>query len=287
MQWISTHLYTSVIVAVVLLLGGGTLLVRGRAPVDVQQHNGNTWSGSGSAVDSLTHDTTYTQGSALSVERATNAAIPQLSYSQEAGTSPSDDALAALQALAQKASTSGVRIEAGTDVTLSDLYALIPHGIGSATTTTIRRSVREQALFTYGNEAGAPIDAYGTTHQKQAYIIADFIADRANAGKQAAAARIGNDLKIVGRELAAIANVPTDIRAMHDALASSYTILGDKLIAFSNTKTDQELLASALEYNASVEQFNKTFLALATFFEISEVRFGAGDAGHVFTFSGQ
>lgn len=284
MRWISTHPYTSAIIGSILLISVGVFVVRARSPVS-GQHNNDTWGGFGAVVGNTLPDTQQ-ETAVRSVGEARETSIPQLSYGQGGSAGVSDDALSALKALAEAASTSNVSIQTTEDITIESLYKLLPHGISAATTTTIRRSQREQALFNYGNTVGAPIEIYGGTHQNQGYIIADFIAERTNQAKQDAVARIANDLTIVGNQIATTENVPSDLRAMHDTLSQSYMRMGEQLTTFSKARTDEELLAASLSYNTRVEEFNKAFLALATLFEIAEVQFGIGDPGHVFMFGG-
>lgn len=272
------------VIAALLLISAGIVLVNARSPVS-EYKDANTWGGFGATVGNNTDDTSPSRIATPETGQATDTAIPQLSYTS--GTAEqSEDALSVLRLLAEAASTSGVYISRIDELTIENLYKLLPRGFGTATTATIRRSPREQALYTYGNEAGAPIEAYGSIHRNQSYSIADFIADRGNSAKQAAVSRIGDDLSAVGKELGALTSVPSDVRAMHETLSRSYLTMGEKLRAFSGARTDEELLAASLAYNTSVEEFNKAFIALATFFEIAEVRFGAGEPGRVFGFGG-
>lgn len=285
MRWISTHPYTSAIIGAVLLLSVGTIIVRARSPVS-GQHDNDTWGGFGAVIGNTLPEGTRQETAERVVGEAKDSSIPQLSYGQGGSAGVSDDALSALRALAEVASTSDVRIETADDITIENLYKLIPRGISAATTTTIRRSQREQMLFNYGNTVGAPIEGYGSTHQNQSYALSDFIADRSNQAKQDAVARIANDLTTVGTQIAAAENVPSDLRTIHNTLSRSYAAMGEQLTTFSKARTDEELLAASVSYNTRVEEFNKAFLALATFFEVAEVRFGIGDPGRVFMFGG-
>jgi hypothetical protein len=166
-----------------------------------------------------------------------------------------------------------------------DVYSFIPQGLISTANAAVNQTPQQQALYEYGNRAGAYIRAFDESHQDMIQVLKDAYADRSNQQKKAAAIRIGEDYEKLGQDLEAMTEVPASVGNMHLALAKTYQEAGKKMVAKLNTKTDEEFLASMNSYNTTVLEFTRRYVLLVSYFSAAGVQFSKTDPGSVFMFT--
>ena len=175
----------------------------------------------------------------------------------------------------------------GSDQDLQNVYNFIPASImGTSTPTDKPLTASQQALFEYGNEAGQPIESYFTLWgQGQAQVFKNFIEDKGDPDKAAAALAIADALYEVGDSLSRMEVVPAQMASHHAKLAASYQMIGEDLALVAKADNDDSLLAAIETYNASVEQFARNYLAVVTVFSANGVTFDSDRPGRVFVFT--
>lgn len=167
----------------------------------------------------------------------------------------------------------------------TDAYSFIPQGLISVTETATTRTAEQEDLYAYGNQVGVLISTFEDSHANMISILKDAYTDRNNAAKRSAAERIGTDYETLGKELAALSDIPKSVQPMHIAIAQSYQDAGKKMVAKLRTQTDDEFLIAMNAYNESALQFTRNFVTLATYLSAQGVRFSESDPGKVFTFT--
>lgn len=302
MDWIRTHPYIATCVAACTALFFGGLVVLERTqtitPVGV-----TTWATNSSGVidvnSSIPSNTSQNQtlvqasiiNQALNNYSAPNYKPPVGASTTTNQTVVSDssnfDYNAFLATLTQTASTSKSKIPTTTDTSnVFSAYAFIPSGMISTTTTyTQQRTPTQDALYQYGNEAGSYIQSYEKFHVDTANILQDQIADRNNASKIAAVQKIGQDLQNVGTQLSGMTEVPDQVTGAHNALAASYTEIGQNLVKVPSASYDADFVNAIKAYDTSADSFTKNFVTLAMIFSAYGVKFAPEDPGSVFTFT--
>ncbi len=289
MHWIFAHLYVTGLVIAGLLLLTGVIVVNGRAPLGATDSTG-TWGGTGVSLFTnitskrapspqprvRTEDLLKGQGQ----DRAPYTVLPVgTSASTEIKVDFNWEALMAQLVKPQGNSTPETQSENSAGI-----YSFIPSGLISTAEPTQERDEQQDALFEYGNTVGSVILGFDEGHANMLQVLKDAYQDRGNAEKIRAAMRIGQDYIRLGNELESLDNIPEAAAGMHRALANAYKTAGQKLIEKLQTSSDIEFLAAVNTYNASVDQFQKSFVALVVLFEVAEVQFSQYDPGSVFMF---
>ncbi len=198
--------------------------------------------------------------------------------SDNPGTLP-DEWQSLLSALTQKATAPDKEIEPTTDA-----YNFIQQGLISVPDTTEQKTEFQKELFEYGNRVGVLVRAFDESHTSMISTLKDAYEDRGNTAKREAAVRIGTDYIQLGKDVEALAEIPSAVNSMHRAIARSYQAIGEKMILKLNATSDEEFVTAMHTYNASALEFTNNFVALASYLSGSGVRFSTGDPGSIFTF---
>lgn len=164
-------------------------------------------------------------------------------------------------------------------------YSFIPRGLISAPEPGEHKTREQLELFDYGNRVGGYIRDFETFHTNMITILKDAYGDRKNITKRAAAEKIGEDYKRLGKDLEAMKGIPAAVEKMHLSIARAYQSAGEKMIVKLRAGSDDEFLAAVNDYNASALEFTNSFVAIATYLSAAGVKFSTGDAGSVFTFT--
>lgn len=175
----------------------------------------------------------------------------------------------------------------GADI-LAEVASFMPSGLLSimGTVAAPKRSTTQQALYDYGNEVGGIIASYDAQYaQAQASIMTDYYADRTNTDKANAVARLGHALAQVGTDIDGLSDqAPASMSLLNTRIARGYETIGTKLAAIPAAKGDAALLQAINDYDASVDDFTRDYISMASTFSLAGVVFAAGDPGSVFTF---
>ena len=289
MHWFAAHLYVTGLIVTGLLLLTGAVLVNSRAPISGVDAGG-TWSGASISLFSGTNNKKVpTKTPRIRTEDLLKGQTQKSSYttlpigqSESQDSSPSGnfnwEALMAQLVQPHNGST-----PATVDNTLG-VYAFIPQGLISVREVTQERTETQEALFEYGNTVGSFILAFDDSHSNMLQTLKDAYQDRGNAQKVQAASQIGSDYIRLGEELGSIDTIPPEVGGLHQLLANAYKKSGQLLIAKLQAKDDRGFIAAINAYNASVDEFQKTYISLITLFEVAEVQFSNYDPGRIFMF---
>lgn len=142
----------------------------------------------------------------------------------------------------------------------------------------------EQALHLYGNSVGTIVRTEEATHPNANTDIALFL----KAPSEATAIpvmEIGDDLIQAGETLAAMNAVPETALHMHQALATAYQDVGEKLKTVASLRKISDITAAIDTYNQSTQGVGAAFVALVLMFKDQKVQFTPSEAGSVFMFS--
>lgn len=298
MEWTSLRPYVYATAAAGMLIIVGAWIVTHRSSVG--SGNGidtSTWSGSATplvnpASTNAQQISTASQPD-IPLSHPTNATIPEIvtqsaSVTALLATNDSFDYNAFIAALSGP-STAIPKTKPNSTTSTSgsalDAYSLIPTGLISTSTPSKSRSADQQALYDYGNEAGAIIQTYEHNHTNQAAVLTDSLKDRYNQDKTDAVVQLAQDLSSVGDQLSKINDVPPQVDALNTALAKSYQDMGAKLTTVPHSPKDSDLIPAINAYNATADVFITKFVALANVFKAYDVTFAPDDQGSVFTFS--
>jgi hypothetical protein len=293
-EWIQTHIYSTACIGAGVLLIVGALVVKQHVPAS----SGTTiqaWGGGGALVNSSSYDpqnpvlanlpaNTFDNGNTISITPIPVTAPTATS----SGTTDSFDMQGFIASLnlgtgSRPAASSQ---SASSSTTIQTGYDFIPQGLISVPTSGRPRTALQQALYTYGNDAGSYIQSYESGHQNTAPILTDQIADRQNKQKGQAVKDIGTALTNVGLSLKQMDSVPDSIKIMNQTLAQSYIDIGKKLSAIPDASGDDAFIVAIKTYDSAVESFTKNYVAVAQYLSLSGVTFSSIDPGSVFTFSG-
>jgi hypothetical protein len=287
MEWLRAHPVAIGTTSIVALLATLIIVINASAP-EMPEGQVVAWGGLGSPLQdprSSGHTITPKEQD-TSAQMPSNPAFPYISSQPASGTTTQTQAeidFEALMGLPAKKSFTGQTALTSDD--LSFIYQFIPKGIISATSSTKARTPTEQALYDYGNSAGALIQTYESSHTGQIQILTDQVADRTSVEKAEKVVQLGRDLETLGRNLSNMKNVPKEIATDHADLAKSYIEIGTKLRVVPTKAGDAEFIAAIQAYNASADVYARSFVKVAEKLGAFGVRFASGEAGSVFTFT--
>ena len=289
MDWLREHPYASVTTMVAIVLLVGAYIVKERTTVSPDSTSTVAWGGGGGFLQ----PTAGIQNRDVSeppdlYQRVQSSApfwypAPPTNTSGEGGDVDTFDLDAFIDLISPK--KTGVGTDTGGSL-LSDAYSFIPRGLIATSTPTTERTPTQEALHAYGNEAGTYVQVFEERNRDMTRVLKDQFEDRQDAPKKAALLGLADSLAGVGVALLAIENVPELAKSTHANLAESYKAMGVKLARVPDAQTDTENIEAMLAYNASVEEFIKSYVALATLFSLSEVTFRGDEPGSVFMFTG-
>lgn len=172
-----------------------------------------------------------------------------------------------------------------SDSSVPDTYSYIPKNIISTSEASSERTESQEALHTYGNDAGLIIQLFEDRNKSMARILKDQFEDPTNPDKAAAVVNLGNAMVSVGESLEELESVPSQALSAHTRLAESYKKAGEKLALVPNAVTDEEKISAMLAYNATAEEFVRNYISLVTLFSAAGVTFSSNESGSVFTFT--
>lgn len=293
---IAAHPYLTTLIGTALLILIGIVFVFNHGSASVTQTQLDAWGGvSGlptnptiNAPQSVSQNAppqiepqNSTIGSSTEITLSPMQTLGADQSAADAAASDLDTLLAQLSTPASSAKLSS----SSSNSLIADAYALIPRGLVATTSMSQAKLTRSQsALYQYGNDAGSVIQTYEYTHQNVAQILQDQAADRTDPDKATAVTAIGKALIGVGKGLAKLDSVPDAAVSYNSALASGYEDIGAKLTLIAQAQTDSQFLSAVQTYNSSVDSFNKSYIALANYFNASGVSFSPDDSGSVFSF---
>ncbi len=286
--WLHKHPYLTTSIALASIILFALLIASARSGVSSSQQ-GTNWVGAGGVF--FTGGRNLRQAERQSAEQVIKNESPETQLGYIPITPPSADGfegddggdLSKLLALISQ-SVSGNNSALATSSGES-AFSLIPQGLISIETYGKKLTPEQEALHTYGNEAGAILQSYESMHPNASQPLKDHAEDRQNADKARLVEQLGFDMALLGRELTSIEVVPAAIKAAHEAYATTYRIVGTNLTKVAGAKTDEEYLAAIEAYNQSVDSLSKRFFALVTLFGAHEVTFSQSETGSVFVFS--
>ena len=285
MNWFRSHPYAISILGAGILLVLGTLLVLQKSSVSGES-GASTWSANNQPLNFV--DQTGSSGGTAGENLYTDVRSgPPFYYNPNPTPIPvTKNGLeetfyfeAFLSLLSRPAKTSP---SSGGET--FDVYSFIPSGLISTTTSRSRTEV-QQALYNYGNEVGSSIETYESAHRNSPQVLKDQFEDRRNPTKNAALLELASGMSRLADTMLALEEIPPQVQSTHEHLAEGYQEMGKRLSRIPEAKTDEEVLQSMLSYNASVEAFTKSYVALATLFSVYGVSFDSGDPGSVFVFT--
>ena len=164
-------------------------------------------------------------------------------------------------------------------------FQVFPVRPAAVIATTPPRTAIQEALYTYGNAAGAYIQFYEQTHRNDAVIVENYYHARDSVKNAAALEQLGTDIKGVGLSLQKIQGIPTQAAAIHEALAGSYVDVGEKLITQTSTQNNADIIKAIGVYHDAVGIYIKNYVALVLIFSNNGVVFESSDPGSVFMFT--
>jgi hypothetical protein len=292
MEWIRAHPYGAALAAAAALILIGAFVVSQRSPVRPESSSPRAWGGIGA---NLLDPSSSVPGIAPQQSQNLYTAVqsgPPFHYTPTPTSIPNMDDTsgndfdfdAFLTILSQSGKSAGASSTGGT-FSLENAYSFIPGGLISTSTPTKERTPKQQALFIYGNEAGASIESYERLFPNAPQILKDQFEDRQDPAKNGSLRALAGSLTEVGRSLETLSDIPAEVAAANANLAKSYRELGDKLARVADVSSDQEVLDAILAYNVAVETFTRNYVALATLFSVHGVTFSNDDPGRIFTFT--
>lgn len=306
MEWIRTHPVLATVIAIGLIVGGGALLAWDKIAFSPNTTGGYTWGQLGAGEyrgvldgragrsngQQLTPDDLYEE--LVAENQPDISIIPQTDvFARFASSTTSsgeilfsaDDIAELIAALGTSAQVVPPQDPFGEEFTLSDVYSFLPGGLISTTSQTERKTLRQRTLFDYGNEVGSYVESFRDFNRNQSNTLRQFLEDTGSETKAEAVRDLGNAFQRLGRDLARMDNVPSDIETEHLTFARGYETLGELLLQVAEARDDEALLSAIQTYNAAADEFAESYLTLITIFSINEVEFNSYDSGRMFTFS--
>ena len=170
------------------------------------------------------------------------------------------------------------------DALLREINALIPPAVTvAATARTEARTPEQEALFRFGNEAGLAILSFENANTDMAERLKTWFDNRKNDSSKASVVAIADDMATAGATLAALSDVPTAARSANQDLAKSLQTAAQGLKAVVAASGDSSIADAMKTYNASADEFTRSYLVLADLFTLNQIVFGAQDTGSAFS----
>lgn len=296
MDWFRTHPYALLTAIAAVLFLAGAYVVKERLSVPPDPSQTVAWGGF--------NDFLYPSLNTGNEARLTEQGLPDLYRDVQSGppfwyspsatgdsgdaqSSSSFDIEAFIAMLSEGSSNTGDAGETSGTEALFDAYSFIPRGLVATSAPAKVLTESQQALHTYGNEAGSFIQVFEDRNQDMARVLKDQFEDPQDSPKRSALIGLAASLAGVGDALLSIESIPGEARSANTRLAGSYRDMGEKLARIPDAGTDdEERISAMLIYNAAAEEYVKNYVALVTLFSLAEVTFRADEPGSVFMFSG-
>ncbi|KKW17190.1 MAG: hypothetical protein UY57_C0023G0004 [Candidatus Kaiserbacteria bacterium GW2011_GWB1_50_17] len=295
MQWFREHPYASAITAVSVVLFLGAYLVKERATVSPISSTTIAWGGTGNGFwyptlgEGIPADSTL--GKSLADLYQQMRSTPSFSYIPYAPADTSGDMEDNfdLSTLLNQLSN-GESVGSGNDATeddpaFADAYSFIPRGLIATSVPESKQTPTQQALYQYGNDAGFYIKLFEERNLSMERILKDQFEDPRDPQKNSMLLALAEGMTEIGFSLEKLNKIPSMATSANTRLSDSYKKMGEKLALIPSAERDEERIAAILAYNAVVEEYVKSYVALATLFSIAEVKFGSTDPGSIFTFT--
>ncbi len=148
----------------------------------------------------------------------------------------------------------------------------------------VARTERQEALYRYGNKAGAAILAHEEAYGDTVRIFETLFENGSSTSAVLEARALADSLGKVGDALLAISEVPHEAKETHANLGETYRVLGPLLHGVINASGDTTRLESMLAYNTAAEEHTRAFVSLASLLSTEGVHFEKTDLGRVFVF---
>jgi hypothetical protein len=176
-----------------------------------------------------------------------------------------------------------------TDSDQESAYYYIPKTLSTGPVrTTFEMTDAERALYNYGNDAGAPIELYGTLWgNTQAFVHRGFVEDRDDPKKREDLLKLAGGLSDVSMSLKDLDFMPGEVTKYHADIVDAYAAVAEKTRALAQTQTDEELLTAIEDYNAAADEFLRAYLSLSNVFLLNNITYPETEPGRVFVYSGQ
>ena len=291
MEWIRMHPYVSALVAVGILFLVGAYIVKERTAVAPNPSSTIAWGGGGGFLQPTTGAQYQGGPEEPDLYRRVQSGPPFWFPASSPNTSEEEtqstntfDIEALISLISPK--DSGSQTDTSGSSLFSDAYSFLPRGLIATSTPGKEYTPAQEALRAYGNEAGSYIQSFEERNRDMARVLKDQFEDRENPLKNAALVGLADGLAGVGDSLLSIEIVPEQAASANAKLAASYRAMGAKLRLIPDANTEEARIQAMLAYNATVEEFIKSYTALATLFSLSEVTFRTDEPGTVFMFSG-
>ena len=285
MQWITSHIYITLTLGVMLVLLG-VFTVKNIA-TNPQEPRTITWSGGGFLLDPSVEIESGAENSRENIYAEIRGGPPfyydpNVSAPSFGNPGPEFDFDAFIVALSQPSGTT--RNAVGSDASQS-AYSFIPSGLISTSIPQETQTPTQEAIRAYGNSAGSIIQTFEPILRTSPQVLQDQFADRNNSEKSAALVALAESLGKVGSDMMVMENIPAEVASAHMSVAQSYQDMGEKLARVAHASGEQGALDAILTYNASVETYIENYVALATLLSLYEVNFSSGEPGSAFVFT--
>ena len=296
MHWFREHPYATVLAIATVVLLVGAYIVKERTGVPPDSSSTIAWGGGGGylfptlGTDNNVSSETERDSSNLYRQiqggppfvYSTAPSLPGEETSAEGGLE-----LDTLINMLSPEKTSSSGTPPVDNSLLENAYLFIPRGFITTSIPTQTYTPAQEALRNYGNDAGAYIKSFEETNQneKMTRILKDQFEDPQSPTKAEALKDLANDLASVGNSLEKMSSVPEQVASTNARLAASYQAMGAKLALVPNAQRDEEKIDAMLAYNATVEEFIRSYIALTTLLSLSEITFRTDEPGSVFMFT--
>ncbi|MDO8552477.1 MAG: hypothetical protein Q7S01_03010 [bacterium] len=176
------------------------------------------------------------------------------------------------------------------------------------------RTPEQKELYNYGNEVGSIVKTFENSHGNLTQVLKTFFDSRVDPSKAAATPEIAdayaqltrgipssagttpasatagvqsiaNDYAQLSFAIGSIADVPPQAEILNAKLAKGYGDVAQGMSKLAKTDNNDALLEAINSYNATAEEFIRTYVALADLFSAYGVKFSASDPGSIFSFS--
>jgi hypothetical protein len=284
----TARLYSIGIVGVAAVLIVGFIIVRQHTPVVPSGQVGSWGTNTNFISYSATRNTSSTQETRSALPDSQN--LQSFSYNPSAPASITEhiinsDSSFDFSSFMQRLSTASHTSTYNQSFQIPEYtYDSTPILTPPESSASARTDI-QQALYVYGNIAGAFIKNYEQANPHDAATVQTYFNNRTNPAGITALKHLAADLGAIGTNLKNITNIPAPIAAAHTALADSYIDMGAKLAVLPEAHSNSDMIKAILTYDSAVDTYVQAYNALARIFETYGVSFETADSGSVFTFT--
>ncbi len=167
---------------------------------------------------------------------------------------------------------------------ISDLWSWLPTKQPSTSqeqTPTPSKTPLELAIYDYGNEVGNTIKEFTLKAGDQPQLIQNFVDDRESQQTGDALLQLGQQYITLSESLK-VAQAPIPLVEPVTKLSEGYKKVGEATIALVGKVSDKDLLDEIYRYNATVDEFAKSYIKFAKIFKLYGIKFNKGEGGDIF-----